>query len=904
MESTHPPTLAEKEALSVTDRSKKAWYLFSLLLSLGRPAHSIELASICTLFHAPPEIIRFLCEIPSSPIYLRSDFFVTPSLTSLVSFFQLMSNSKYFDPPRQLNIEKAYYRKRRRNLDKDGLLPLVKRKVDMSPGEGVGCCPPGRIIDPREKSTSKLRNLQDEEDRVAVHTTCKIEEIDQELSTKIAHQPPDPAPNVSPQIMKDIVLSIDENKVQREGIGKGCSVPSNAMIKNGNSSINDIVLYDCNFVLKSNKDGRAAESMGEQLLIDQVSCLREFEFDVKHECDSKKYEAICENVALPIQSKDNFPGLECSTLQKPLSEQSPDSGDSYGSNISSRKKILNKSLELKRVGSVHQAKEKSSIIRQLTNAHQKLKQADCVLPISERKGNSPALKDQVKVKVLPEFEGYIVEEEEGSGGYGTVYRASRKKDGRTVAIKYPRANAHKYLITNELKMLERFGGKNFIIKCEGSFKSEKGECFVLEHVEHDRPEVLKKDINVLQLQWYGYCLFRALASLHKQGVVHRDVKPGNFLFSRKANKGYLIDFNLAMDLHQKHATKSGKLKLRTGADFNSLPHASNNSLLPGKMKFQGVKSLDAMRKDEIKSLKLHLGRKNLNRKVVNQGKACNGLGTQNTVSRQGAEVSGITSARDPTSTKTPSAERLREPVPQQGRKELINLAQKIHMTRETYSVPAPMRKRVAAPPGHIDGRLINITPMPINSTGISVCGAGLRSKEGDCNKEGPCVGTKGFRAPEVLFRSSHQGPKLDMWSAGVTLLYIITGKMPFLGDPEQNIKDIVKIRGSEDLWEVAKLHNREISFPTELYDTKYLTKMNLQEWCRRNTRRPDFLKVLPKSFFDLLDKCLTVNPRLRISAVEALKNEFFAPCYEELRKQKLKERGSRRVRMCRSLINM
>jgi serine/threonine protein kinase len=27
--------------------------------------------------------------------------------------------------------------------------------------------------------------------------------------------------------------------------------------------------------------------------------------------------------------------------------------------------------------------------------------------------------------------------------------------------------------------------------------------------------------------------------------VHRDVKPGNFLFSRDQIKGYLIDFNLA-----------------------------------------------------------------------------------------------------------------------------------------------------------------------------------------------------------------------------------------------------------------------------------------------------------------------------------------------------------------------
>lgn len=29
----------------------------------------------------------------------------------------------------------------------------------------------------------------------------------------------------------------------------------------------------------------------------------------------------------------------------------------------------------------------------------------------------------------------------------------------------------------------------------------------------------------------------------------------------------------------------------------------------------------------------------------------------------------------------------------------------------------------------------------------------------------------------------------------------------------RNMKDIAKLRGSEDLWEVAKLHNRESSFP-------------------------------------------------------------------------------------------
>ncbi|KAK9273982.1 hypothetical protein L1049_018796 [Liquidambar formosana] len=171
-------------------------------------------------------------------------------------------------------------------------------------------------------------------------------------------------------------------------------------------------------------------------------------------------------------------------------------------------------------------------------------------------------KNQLEKKALPQFESFIIEEEEGSGGYGTVYRALRKNDGKRLAIKCPHDNAQKHHVTNELKMLERFGGRNFIIKYEGSFRGGNGECFVLEHVEHDRPEVLKREIDIFQLQWYGYCMFRALTCLHKQRVVHRDVKPGNFLFSRKLNKGYLIDFNLAMDMQQKNCHwKQIKIKL-------------------------------------------------------------------------------------------------------------------------------------------------------------------------------------------------------------------------------------------------------------------------------------------------------------------------------------------------------
>lgn len=56
-------------------------------------------------------------------------------------------------------------------------------------------------------------------------------------------------------------------------------------------------------------------------------------------------------------------------------------------------------------------------------------------------------------------------------------------------------------------------------------------------------QVLRKEIDVFQLRWYGYCMFRALASLHKQvNIVYMYVLHG---FSLVTCLGFFFFFLFA-----------------------------------------------------------------------------------------------------------------------------------------------------------------------------------------------------------------------------------------------------------------------------------------------------------------------------------------------------------------------
>jgi serine/threonine-protein kinase len=144
-------------------------------------------------------------------------------------------------------------------------------------------------------------------------------------------------------------------------------------------------------------------------------------------------------------------------------------------------------------------------------------------------------------------ERFTLEKQLGQGGMGTVYRATDQVLGRSVAIKFLKElgseqDADK--IRLEAQILARLVHDNIVRLYD--FAESEGSCFlVMEEVNgssfaqrwqalplHDRLRICGE-------------VAEALDYAHFQGVIHRDVKPGNVLLTA-ADDAKLSDFGLSL----------------------------------------------------------------------------------------------------------------------------------------------------------------------------------------------------------------------------------------------------------------------------------------------------------------------------------------------------------------------
>ncbi len=135
---------------------------------------------------------------------------------------------------------------------------------------------------------------------------------------------------------------------------------------------------------------------------------------------------------------------------------------------------------------------------------------------------------------------YDVMERVGIGGMATVYRAKRKDDQRSVALKIPQdkfvADARFVRrFHREAEVLMRLNHPNIVKVFEHS--NEGTTHFIaMELIEGEAMENLieTRRLNLEQTVHIVMMTADALRYIHKQGIIHRDIKPGNIMVSKNA----------------------------------------------------------------------------------------------------------------------------------------------------------------------------------------------------------------------------------------------------------------------------------------------------------------------------------------------------------------------------------
>lgn len=150
----------------------------------------------------------------------------------------------------------------------------------------------------------------------------------------------------------------------------------------------------------------------------------------------------------------------------------------------------------------------------------------------------------------------------GSGGFGTVYRATRIRDGQKVAVKCQHESNVSWfrdlghVVNQELEALDEVrnsGGCDYVIKLlDTGYKSrlENPEishlCFVLEFCDMDlNTFVFQHNTPAAVRTVWCYQLAAALAFIHTRRYCHGDLKLNNILVSLEQAVLKLTDFGLS-----------------------------------------------------------------------------------------------------------------------------------------------------------------------------------------------------------------------------------------------------------------------------------------------------------------------------------------------------------------------
>ncbi|XP_068095924.1 cell division cycle 7-related protein kinase [Hyperolius riggenbachi] len=370
----------------------------------------------------------------------------------------------------------------------------------------------------------------------------------------------------------------------------------------------------------------------------------------------------------------------------------------------------------------------------------------------------------------------------GEGTFSNVYLAmARLQSGEDMkfALKHLIPTSHPSRIAAELQCLMVAGGEDNVMGVKYCYRKNDHVVIVMPYLDHDSFSEILHSLTFQEAKEYIFNLLRALKRIHRFGIVHRDVKPSNFLYNRLLKQYALVDFGLAQGmpgtkielLKVLQAKKQGSCALNKLHKISGNIPVSRDVVLPSSAKHSVKRNWSH---SQIKAG--NTGKEALLGETILGEKNLNVHGTSS------HEVTADTSIKQ---------------------SKASDVASKKLPPKKTIA------KKASADP----------TLKPIGT-----CLAG-----NTCNcygKEQICVvclrrakqiasraGTPGFRAPEVLMKCPNQTPALDIWSAGIIFLSLLSGRNYFFnGDDDMNaLAQIISIRGTQETIKAAKQFGKTVT---------------------------------------------------------------------------------------------
>jgi len=162
---------------------------------------------------------------------------------------------------------------------------------------------------------------------------------------------------------------------------------------------------------------------------------------------------------------------------------------------------------------------------------------------------------------------YVIEDRLGGGGMGAVWRARDTKHNELVAIKAVANDLiqdpeFRIRMQDEARRHQRLHHPN-IVPVPEVFEAEGQTCIVMKLIEGRSLSTMLENCpdNRLEVEEATRIVKDVLDALnyaHRNGIVHRDVKPSNVMMDHN-DKVWLLDFGIAIAMGEQRRTRTGQV---------------------------------------------------------------------------------------------------------------------------------------------------------------------------------------------------------------------------------------------------------------------------------------------------------------------------------------------------------